>query len=108
MVFASVNEIFEAIPKFFNADAARGMDAVFQFDISGEDGGVWHLTVREGTYEIKKGRHDNPAVTLTMSAETWLGILNKDLNAMKAFMFGKLKVNGDMMLAQRIPRLFSL
>jgi putative sterol carrier protein len=41
-----------------------------------------------------------------MSCETWLSIVNRELNAMQAFMGGQLKVSGDIMLAQRIPELF--
>ena len=42
-----------------------------------------------------------------MSAEDWVSMVNKELNPMEAFMSGKLKVSGDIMLAQRIPELFS-
>jgi putative sterol carrier protein len=42
-----------------------------------------------------------------MSSETWLAVLNQELNGMQAFMSGKLKVSGDIMLAQRVPELFS-
>ena len=44
---------------------------------------------------------------MTMSTDTWLGIVNKELNGIQAFMSGKLKVSGDMMLAQRYQSLFS-
>jgi len=43
-----------------------------------------------------------------MSSETWLAMVNKQLNGMQAFMSGKLKVSGDIMLAQRIPDLFAI
>jgi putative sterol carrier protein len=45
-------------------------------------------------------------VALTMSSETWLGMVNKQINGIQAFMSGKLKLTGDMLLAQRIPDLF--
>jgi putative sterol carrier protein len=34
-------------------------------------------------------------------------MVNKELNPMQAFMGGQLRVSGDIMLAQRIPELFS-
>jgi hypothetical protein len=55
-----------------------------------------------------EGTHDSATVTLTMSGETWLGMVNKQVNGMQAFMSGKLKASGDIMLAQRIEQLFPL
>jgi putative sterol carrier protein len=43
-----------------------------------------------------------------MTGDTWLSILNKELGAVQAFLSGQLKISGDMMLAQKIPDLFSL
>jgi putative sterol carrier protein len=45
---------------------------------------------------------------MTMAADTWLAIVNKELNGMQAFMSGKLKATGDIMLAQRVTQLFPL
>jgi putative sterol carrier protein len=106
MAVASAKEVFDKVPEVFNADAAKGLDAVFQFDITGDGGGQWNVTVKEGTCQVQEGTHDSPTVTLTMSAETWLAMVNKELNGMQAFMGGKLKLTGDMMLAQRIPEIF--
>jgi putative sterol carrier protein len=41
-----------------------------------------------------------------MAGETCLAWVNGELNGMQAFMSGKLKVSGDIMLANRIPELF--
>jgi putative sterol carrier protein len=106
MAVTSAKEVFDKVPEVFNADAAKGLDAVFQFEITGEGGGNWNVTVKEGTCQVQEGNHDAPTVTLTMSTETWLAMMNKELNGMQAFMSGKLKLSGDMMLAQRIPELF--
>jgi putative sterol carrier protein len=56
--------------------------------------------------QVNEGSHDTPNVTLTMSSETWLAIVNKELNGMQAFMFGELQPSGDIMLAQHIQQLF--
>lgn len=108
MAIASVKEVFNKMPESFNANAAKGLDAVFQFDITGEGGGNWNVTVKGGTCQVQEGKASSPTVTLTLSGETWLAMVNKQTNGMQAFMSGKLKLTGDMMLAQRIPDLFSL
>jgi putative sterol carrier protein len=43
-----------------------------------------------------------------MSAETWLSMINQEINGMQAFMDGRLKAAGDIMLAQRVEQLFPL
>ena len=106
MAIATVKDVFEGMPKRFNANAAKGMNAVFQFDITGDGGGNWNVAVKEGTCQVQEGKAGGPTVTLTMSGETWLGMVNKQVNGMMAFMTGKLKLSGDIMLAQRISDLF--
>jgi putative sterol carrier protein len=106
MAITSVREVFDKVSQAFNADAAKGLDAVFQFDITGEGGGIWNVAVKGGACQVKEGKAPSPTVTLTMSGDTWLGMVNKQINGMQAFMSGKLKLSGDMLLAQRIPDLF--
>jgi len=108
MALATVQDVFKKMPEVFDADAAQGLDAVFQFEITGDNGGNWNVAVKDGTCEISEGSHDDPSVTLAMSAETWLGMVNKEINGMQAFMGGQLKASGDIMLAQRVEQLFPL
>lgn len=106
MAIASVQEVFDTMPQVFNPSAAQGMNVVYQFHITGEGAGDWIVDINDGNCEIKEGVHDSPTTTLTMSGETWLAMVNKELNGMQAFMSGQLKVSGDIMLAQRIYDLF--
>ena len=102
-----VREIFSKTPEVFNADAAKGVDAVFQFEITGEGGGSWHVIVKDGTCNVQEGVSENPTVTMTTSGDTWLGIVNKELPGIQAFMSGKLKVTGNIILAQKYQSFFS-
>ncbi|NNG06364.1 MAG: SCP2 sterol-binding domain-containing protein [Desulfobacteraceae bacterium] len=108
MAFTEVKETFDNMASVFNPSAAAGLDAVFQYEITGEGGGNWTVIIKDGACEIKEGTHDSPTTTLSMSAETWLAIVNKQLNGMQAFMSGQLKATGDIMLASRIEQLFPL
>jgi putative sterol carrier protein len=108
MAETDVKEVFEKVTGFFNKSAAQGLDAVFLFDITGGEGGMWNVNIKDGVCEVQEGTHDAPTVTLTLSSEDWLAMVNKELNPVQAFMSGQLKVSGDIMLAQRIPELFSL
>ena len=108
MALTDVKEVFARMSEVFNPSAAQGMDAVFQFEITGDGGGNWSVIVKDGACQVQEGSHDSPTVTLIMSGETWLGMVNKEINGMQAFMNGQLKASGDIMLAQRIEQLFPL
>jgi putative sterol carrier protein len=106
MAFTSVKEIFSGMQASFKPAAAKGMTAVFQFEITGEGGGSWNAIIKDGTCQVAEGKNPSPTVTLTMASDTWLGIVNKQVNPIQAFMGGKLKLTGNMMLAQKMQDLF--
>jgi len=85
----SVRPVFEKLEKNFNPDAAAGLDLVFQFDI--EDDSPYHLVIKDGTCELREGKHDDPSVTLIMNTETLQGIVSGETDGMQAFMAGQLR-----------------
>ncbi|MGZ6248999.1 MAG: MaoC/PaaZ C-terminal domain-containing protein [Syntrophales bacterium] len=101
-----VKAIFEKMPSVFNADAAQGVDVVFQFNISGEGGGDWYAEVKGGACKVEAGVHPNPTSTIKMDAADFVDMINGKLPAMQAFTSGKLKIGGDIMKSQLIMRLF--
>ena len=103
----SVDQIFEKLEKNFNADAAQGLDLVFQFDIE-DDNKSHHLVIKDGTCTLHDGPHADPSVTLIMNAETLEGIVSGETDGMQAFMAGQLRAEGDMMLATKLGELFNM
>jgi acyl dehydratase/putative sterol carrier protein len=101
-----VKAIFEKMPSIFNADAAKGVDATFQFNISGEGGGDWYAEVKGGACKVEAGVHPTPTTTIKMDAADFVDMINGKLPAMQAFTSGKLKIGGDIMKSQLITRLF--
>ena len=102
----AVKDIFERIPEAFQADKAAGVDVVFQFEISGPGGGSWHVTVKDQRCEVKGGVHDRPTTTIKMGDEDFVKLIKGELNAMKAYTGGKLKIGGDLMKSQLIEKIF--
>jgi len=107
-VFTSVKEIFAGMPGAFNRNAAAGLNAVFQYNIEGAESGDWYVVVKDQTCTVSEGVHANPTVSLRMADKDWIAMCNGELDGMSAFMGGKLKISGDIMLAQRIASLFPL
>ena len=104
----AVRAVFERLPDRFQADKAAGVDAVFQFSISGPDGGNWFVVVKNQTCTVQEGTHPTPTTTLKMTDADFLALLEGKLPAMQAFTTGKLKIEGNLMKSQWVQKLFGL
>jgi putative sterol carrier protein len=104
---AAVKEIFSQMPANINADAAKGMNSVIQFNLSGEGGGNYYVEIKEGTAKVEEGTHPNANMTMTLSASDYVDLIMGKLNGQMAFMSGKLKIAGDMSLAMKMQTLFN-
>ncbi len=102
---SNIAEAFSQIESRFNSGAAAGLDVVFQFSV---DDDSHHLVVKDGECELVEGQHDDPSVTLIMDEGTFKEVVSGEINGMQAFMAGRLRTEGDMMLATRLSDLFNL
>ncbi|MDV7212806.1 Putative sterol carrier protein [Azotobacter beijerinckii] len=100
----SAADIIETMKSRFDSSAASGLDLVFQFTIKDADN--HYLVVKDGTCEVHHGDADEPNVTLIMDSKTFKGITTGEIGGMQAFMFGKLRAEGDMKLAMKLSELF--
>jgi putative sterol carrier protein len=89
----------------FDPQTAQDMDDVFQFNILDDED--YYLEIREGTLDVHQGEHGDPSVSIATDSATLKGIMNGEVSGMHAFMSGKLKASGNVMLATRLPQLFS-
>jgi putative sterol carrier protein len=102
----AVKEIFAAMPANVNADAAKGMNSVIQFNLTGDGGGNYYVEIKDGTANVKEGSHASPNMTMTLAASDYVDLITGKLNGQMAFMSGKLKIAGDMGLAMKMQTLF--
>ena len=102
----SLKAIIGAMPESFDPDAAGPLSAVFQFDISGDEPGQWYLTVHNQTCKVDEGMSPAPNVTLNMASADFVDMMTGRISGQAAFFSGKLRVSGDLMLAQRLEGLF--
>lgn len=103
---ADLNALFSQMGERFDATAAAGTDAVFQYDIS--EAGQWSVTVKDDQCTIAEGGADDPTVTLMMDAETLEEVMSGETDGMQAFMSGRIKADGDVMLATKLAVLFPI
>lgn len=96
--------IFDAMVKRFDKEAADDMDAIFQFEL--DDAEDHYVTVADGVCELAQGEHDDATVTLSMDTETLEAVMAGELDGMEAFMQGKIRADGDIMLATKLTQIF--
>ena len=103
-----LKEIFSALQYKLDEDPSKveGINATYFFDLSGN--GVthqYHIAVANGVAKVNEGGIDNPSITVLMNADDFVAVANGKLNPMTAFMGGKLKIQGDLMLAMKLQSL---
>ncbi len=104
----TVAETFEQMPARFRPERAVGINAVVQYEITGEGGGTWHAIIRDGTCTVRPGPAESPNLTLTVPAPDWIDVSTGRQNPQMLFMSGKLKLKGDMGLAMKLGSMFAL
>jgi putative sterol carrier protein len=105
---ATVAAVFENMSRGFKADAAKDVDVVFQFSISGEGGGDWMVAVKDGTCKVDTGVHAKPNTTIKMAGTDFLAMMSGKMTAMQAYTSGKIKIEGDLMKSQLIEKIFKI
>ena len=103
---SQIRTLFESLQTRFKPSASADLTAVFQYQL--KEGEHFHFDINNGQCTLAEGIHESPSVTMKMKFDTLEKLSNGELDGMKALMFGKLKVSGDMMLASRLPHLFPL
>src|ERR1041384_3043827 len=91
-------ELLKKLPAAFNPDAASGVGCNRPFTISSPMNAV----IKNGACTVNAGSAGAPDVTITMEDDDLVSLMKGELNGMTAFMTGKLQIEGDLMLAQRM------
>lgn len=64
--------------------------------ISGEGEGVFYIEAKDGKVNVEPYNYNDRDVRLTATAENFIAIAKGKLDPVKAFLTGKLKVDGSM------------
>lgn len=96
------NDVFQKIQagvEAKGADLVKSTNAIFMFKIKGGDS--WVIDLKNGAGKVYKGE-DKADATITISDADFCAMADGKLNGTQAFMQGKLKIAGNMMLAQKL------
>ncbi|OGH01093.1 MAG: hypothetical protein A2600_11405 [Candidatus Lambdaproteobacteria bacterium RIFOXYD1_FULL_56_27] len=106
MTALTVQEIFRKVALGIEQkpEKVREVDSVFLFKISGPQGGVFHLDLKNHpgvSFEEKPAE-----VVLEMRDKDFIKLYNGTLPGFKAVLCGKLKIRGELALATRLSEVF--
>jgi putative sterol carrier protein len=82
-----------------NLDKIAGVNAVCQFNITGDTGGSWYVDMTVTPPAVVAGTSDKAKCTITCTDKVLAGIVSGKINATMAVITGKVKIAGDMGLA---------
>ncbi|MCR9270357.1 MAG: SCP2 sterol-binding domain-containing protein [Henriciella sp.] len=102
----TVRKIIHGMASRLDKNASRAMDAVIQFEISGDGGGEYALSIRDQACAVAEGGHTNANATMKMSVETFIDLALGRTTGSQAFYRRKLRFNGDLNLVMKIHKLF--
>merc|ERR1719160_457292 len=95
--------MIEEAVKAKGAELVKQGGAVFQLVVSDAAAdGKFCIDLKNGSGAVIWGGGEKPDVTITMADADFVAMADGKLDGMQAFMGGKLKIKGNMMLAQKL------
>jgi putative sterol carrier protein len=103
-----LDAVFAGLQERFLPERTTGVDAQVQWVVS--DAGEEHpyvLTVKDGTCRAEPGRAEGPRVTASTDLASFAKLMAGKVPGPALYMGGKLQIQGDLMLAQRMTTFFA-
>lgn len=85
-----------------NPEKAKSTDAVYVFNLTGDEGGVWTLDFTKDDDFVSEGESEEAQCTVTMSDSDFVDMWEGRLNPAQAFMMNKISIQGNMGLAMKL------
>lgn len=104
----SPREVLDRVPGHFLPEKAGDARATVHLELTGVNAGQWTLQVAGGRCEVLDGFQGTPDLALQADGGDYVQIMQGTLNPLAAFMQGRVKFNGDLMLLLRMQGWFRL
>ena len=101
----SVSSVLEDMKSRFDPADWEGQNATLQFNITGDDAGQWYAVIQDGDLSVSEGEANEASMTMTCDSTDLMALVSGDLNAVSAFMQGRIKIDGNMSLAMKLQSL---
>lgn len=101
-----IAELFKKIEAQINDEVLQKTQAIFKFNVKGEEAGIWFADLKNAPGKVGKGEPENPPdATLTMDSKNFFLMFSGKMKPANAFMTGKLKISGDLQKAMKLEKL---
>ena len=106
MIIMTFNQLVDKVKSLSHQIDASGTDFLaVQVNITGDNGGVFYIEIKDGNINIEPYDYHNRNCALTMSLDHFNKLIDGKLNPVTAFTLGKLKVDGDLSKAVEFSEL---
>ncbi|NXL05550.1 HSDL2 protein, partial [Mesembrinibis cayennensis] len=103
-----VAETFRVIQGAMTEESVRTTQGVFQFELSGDEGGTWYIDLKSQGGSAGFGKPPVAAdVVMSMSSADFVKMFTGKLKPTLAFMSGKLRIKGNMALAIKLEKMLT-
>jgi putative sterol carrier protein len=102
----TVEEYFATMEERFEVTSAEGVDAIYQFEFSGDEAATWHVHVQGGAMTMSNSAHAEPTTTIKMDGGNFVKMSNGTLSGQMAYMTGKMKIAGSIPMAMKMKAIF--
>ncbi|MFQ5799203.1 MAG: acyl-CoA dehydrogenase family protein [Bacteroidota bacterium] len=89
----TVAELFQTLPDRFRPEKAGDWETVVHFDITGDAGEQYTVTIKDGVCSVELGLHGEAKCVVKTKDKTYLNIELGKTNPQTAFMMGKIRVS---------------
>jgi putative sterol carrier protein len=105
-----LEEIFRRMPEQFDPERGAGVDTVIEWQITRPDGEPdrWQLAIRDGACTGTRDGTAEPDVSLRVGPVDFVKLITGVEAGPKMFVFGRLRIRGNVMLAARMQGWFRM
>ncbi len=105
-----LGEIFRRMPEQFVPERAAGIDAVIEWEITSPEGksDTWQLTIRDGRCTCTRDGVADADVSYRVGPVDFVKLITGVEQGPKMFVFGRLRVRGNLVLAARMQSWFRI
>ncbi len=105
----SMQTVFQMIHAALQANpsATEGAEGVYQFNLTGDDGGTFQIIIDDQGARTVEGAEKEADCTLVLDTEDFRQLIAGTINATEAFMSGRLSIQGDLGVALKLQGLLS-
>lgn len=100
--------VLAAAPRAVVARRAERLDATVEWRVTRPDGGasVRTMSIGNGRCRVRRGVVAEPDLTLQLSVADLLALVTGSTDGARLVFGGRLRINGDLDLAMRLPKVF--